>query len=71
MTYHVEGHDMLKRDLASLVSFHQDLVDAHRARTGWEPQHKGMLLCGMEVLDPLDNVVGDVGTGLVGVVTDD
>ena len=27
--------------------------------------------CGAEVLDPIDNVVGHIGAGVLGVITDD
>lgn len=56
--------------LASLILLNQNLVNAERARASGEAEYKGMRSCWGEVVDPIDDVVGDVDTGLIGVVTD-
>ena len=50
-TYHVEGHDILERDLARAVALDQDLVDDLGTGAGWQAQDEGLGLGGLESLD--------------------
>lgn len=56
--------------LAGLVFFYQNFVYTKWAGTRWEAQYKGMRCRWGEVLDPLHNIIGNVDTRLLGVVTD-
>ena len=50
-SYHVEGHDILERDLAGAVALHEDLVDELRAAAGWQTEDEWLLRGGLESLD--------------------
>lgn len=67
----LEGGVLVDTYLASLVLFYQNLIDTKRARACRQSQNKWMGGRGVKVLDPLDDVVGNVGTSLLVVVTDD
>jgi hypothetical protein len=49
--YHVEGHDILERDLAGAVALDEDFVDDLRAAPGGQAQDKGLSLGWLESLD--------------------
>jgi hypothetical protein len=50
-TYHVEGYDILERDLAGAVALHEDLVDYLGAAAGRKTQDEGIRFGGIESLD--------------------
>ena len=56
---HVEGDDVLERDLPILVRLHDALVRQHWRRTGRQPEHKGAGRRRRKVVDALDDVVAD------------
>ena len=67
--YHVEGYDMFKRDLASLVPLHKDPVDDLGAATRRQPENKGPADRGRKILDTayMDNTTSqNVFTSLLG-----
>lgn len=50
-TYHVEGDDILERDLAGAVALHEDLVDDLGAAAGRKAQDEGVSFGRVESLD--------------------
>ena len=57
--------------LAGLVPLYEELVNAERAGSGRKTEHEGMLGSRRKVLDPFNDVVGDIGTSGARVVSDD
>jgi len=51
MQYHVERHDILKRDVAGFVAAHQDIVDNLWAAAGRESEYEGPVRGWLECLD--------------------
>jgi hypothetical protein len=51
ISYHVESHDILERDLPGAMTLHEDLVDEFRAAASGKTKHKGLLSGRLERLD--------------------
>ena len=55
---HVEGDDILERDLAILVSLDKSLVHTKRSSSSGQTQNKHLARSRVERIDPLDDILG-------------
>lgn len=50
-TYHVEGHDIPKRNVSRSVTLHEGLVDDFGTTTRRKTKNKRLILCGLKGFD--------------------